>query len=245
MITLAGKKAIVTGGSRGIGRSIVLALAAEGAHVLFTYHGNHGAAKEVEQLAEEQGGAARGVQADLTDRAAMQRVFDYIPEQFGGQPDIYIGSAFATSVFMPTALMPEEGFDSMFAAVKGHYFALQLAAQRIADGGRIIVLSSGASKMPTAASGAYAGAKAAVERFALSLAKEVGDRQITVNVISPGVTQTDGLVAPQAMIDALVAQTPLGRLGTPDEVARAAVLLCTTHASWITGQTIQVNGGIM
>jgi 3-oxoacyl-[acyl-carrier protein] reductase len=245
MITVIGEKAIVTGGSRGIGRSIVLALAAAGCHVLFTYQSNQAAAKQVEQLARERGGVALGIQADFSSPSEMRRVFEYIPQNFGGQPAIYIGSAFASSIFMPTAMMDEASYDSMFAAVKGHYFALQQAASQIADGGRIVLLSSGASKMPSPASGAYAGAKAAIERFAFSLAKELGSRQITVNVISPGVTATDGLVAPQPMIDALVAQTPLGRLGTPDEIASAVLLLCTPQAGWITGQNIQVNGGIL
>ena len=133
----------------------------------------------------------------------------------------------------------------MFDAVKGHYFALQQAAQHLGSGGKIIVLSSGAAAMPQPASGAYAGAKAAVERFALSLSKEVGQTQITVNVVSPGVTQTDGLVAPQAMIDVLVAQTPLGRLGQPDDVANAVVQLCLSEMGWVNGQIIQVSGGIL
>ena len=95
------------------------------------------------------------------------------------------------------------------------------------------------------ASGAYGGAKAAIEKFALGLSKEVGGKGIRVNVVSPGVTETDGLVAPQEMIDGLVAQTPLGRLGQPDDVAKAVVALCLPELAWITSQVIQVNGGIL
>ena len=242
---LANKKAIVTGGSRGIGRAIVLALAAAGAHVLFTYNSNRAAATEVEQAAQQAGGHAVGIQSDLTNLAEIKDLFAYIPHHFGGEVDIYVGNAFATSVFMPTALMNEAAYDSMFAAVKGHYFALQQAAQHVNPGGRIIVLSSGAAAMPSPASGAYGGAKAALERFTLALAKELGSKQIAVNVISPGVTATDGLVAPKEMVDMLIAQTPMGRLGQPEDVANAVLLLALPESQWIHGQVIQANGGIL
>jgi 3-oxoacyl-[acyl-carrier protein] reductase len=191
---LENKRAIVTGGSRGIGRAIVEALAQAGAHILFTYNSNAAAAQAVEAAVKEAGGHAVGIQSDLTNLAEIKDLFAYIPQHFGGEVDIYVGNAFATSVFMPTALMNEAAYDSMFAAVKGHYFALQQAAQHVNPGGRIIVLSSGAAAMPSPASGAYGGAKAALERFTLALAKELGSKQIAVNVISPGVTATDGLV---------------------------------------------------
>ncbi|MBD0259364.1 MAG: SDR family oxidoreductase [Cytophagales bacterium] len=242
---LAGKNALVTGGSRGIGRAIVLELARYGAHVLFTYQSNEAAAKEVEQATGALPGKAVGLRADITQLADLRKAFDAIPAHFGGPPDIFVSSAFSRSVFAPTAFMREEDYDLMFAAVKGHYFALQLAAGQVADGGRIVVLSSGASQMPGVASGAYGGAKAAIERFAFGLSKELGSRQVTVNVVSPGVTDTDGLVAPKEMIDGLVAQTPLGRLGQPEDVARAVLLLCTREAAWVTGQNLGANGGIL
>ncbi len=99
--------------------------------------------------------------------------------------------------------------------------------------------------MPQPASGANAGAKSAIEKFALLLSKELGGKQITVNVVSPGVTQTDGLVAPKEMIDMLVAQTPLGRLGRVEDVAKATVQLCLPVMDWVNGQVIQINGGIL
>lgn len=242
---LENKKAIVTGGSRGIGRAIVEALAQAGAHVLFTYNSNAAAVQEVEAAVKKAGGHAVGIQSDLTNLAEIKELFAYIPHHFGGEVDIYVGNAFATSVFMPTALMSEAAYDSMFAAVKGHYFALQQAAHHVNPGGRIIVLSSGAAAMPTPAGGAYGGAKAALERFTLALAKEVGSKQIAVNVISPGVTATDGLVAPKEMVDMLVAQTPMGRLGQPEDVANAVLLLALPESQWIHGQVIQANGGIL
>jgi 3-oxoacyl-[acyl-carrier protein] reductase len=245
MKRLDGKKIIVTGGSRGIGKEIVLDLAREGAHVLFTYAGNDTAAKATEAEAKKINPFVMAMKADLTSKEEMNTVFDFVPANFGGQVDIYIGVAFPKSVFMPTAIMTESGYDSMFSAVRGHYFAMQKAAQSLRNGGKIIVFSSGAAAMPQPASGAYAGAKAAIEKFALSLAKETGVNSITVNVISPGVTETDGLVAPKEMIDMLIAQTPLGRLGNVKDVANATVQLCMPEMSWINGQVIQVNGGIL
>ena len=242
---LENKRAIVTGGSRGIGRAIVEALAQAGAHVLFTYNSNAAAAQEVAAAVKEAGGHAVGIQSDLTNLAEIKELFAYIPQHFGGEVDIYVGNAFATSVFMPTAFMSEADYDSMFAAVKGHYFALQQAAQHVNPGGRIIVLSSGAAAMPSPASGAYGGAKAALERFTLALAKELGSKQIAVNVISPGVTATDGLVAPKEMVEMLVAQTPMGRLGKPEDVANAVLLLTLPESQWIHAQVIQANGGIL
>jgi len=245
MKKLEGKKIIVAGGSRGIGKAIVLELANEGAHIVFTYASNEAAAKATEAEARKINRYVMAMKADLTSKEDMAKVFDFVPASFGGKVDIYIGVAFPTSVFMPTLMMTSEGYDSMFNAVRAQYFALQKAAQTLNTGGKIIVFSSGAAAMPQPASGAYAGAKAAIEKFALSLSKETGNNLITVNVVSPGVTETDGLVAPKEMIDMLVAQTPLGRLGKVEDVAKATVQLCMPEMSWINGQVIQVNGGIL
>jgi 3-oxoacyl-[acyl-carrier protein] reductase len=242
---LKGKKVIVAGGSRGIGKEVVPELARHGAHVLFTYVSNEKEAIATEAEAKKINPYIKALKADIGNREEMNTVFDFVPTHFGGQPDIFIAVAFPRSVFMPTAMMTEEGYDSMFSAVRGYYFTLQKAAQSLATGGKILVYSSGAASMPTPASGAYGGAKAAIEKFALALSKELGQQKITVNVVSPGVTQTEGLVAPKEMIDILVAQTPLGRLGTVADVARATVQLCMPEMDWVNGQVIQVNGGIL
>jgi 3-oxoacyl-[acyl-carrier protein] reductase len=245
MKKLDGKRIVVAGGSRGIGKAIVLGLMHEGAHVLFTYVSNETAAKATEAEAKKIHPFVMAMKANISSVEEMTKVFDFVPANFGGKVDIYIGVAFPAAVFMPTALMTTDGFDTMFDAVKGHYFTLQKAAQSLNAGGKIIVFSSGAAAMPQPASGAYAGAKAAIERFALSLAKETGQNQITVNVLSPGITETEGLVAPEEMVDMLIAQTPLGRLGKVEDVANATVQLCMPEMSWINGQVIQVNGGIL
>lgn len=242
---LDNKRIIVTGGSRGIGKAIVLQLAAQGAQVLFTYQSNEAAAQATQAEAQAKGGMAVGIQADMTRLEDLKRLFDDMQSKFGAKADMYIASAFPPAVFAPTAMLTESQFDSMFAAVKGNYFGMQQAALNLNAGGKIIIFSSGAAVLARPSSGAYGGAKAAVERFALSLSKELGSMQITVNIVSPGVTETDGLVAPQEMIDSLVAQTPLGRLGQPIDVANAVVQLCLPEMSWVNGQVIQVNGGIL
>lgn len=242
---LDGKRVVVLGGSRGIGKAIVLELARHGAHVLFTYVSNMAEAKATEAEAKAINPYVMAIQADLTDNASIANVFDFVPANFGGNVDMYLGVAFPPAQFMPTAMFSEAAYDQMFAAVRGHYFAMQKAAQSLNDGGKIIVFSSGAASMPTVAAGVYSGAKAAIERFALSLSKELGQRQITVNIVSPGVTETEGLVAPQEMINGLIQQTPLGRLGTVSDVAQATVQFCMPEFNWMNGQLIQLNGGIL
>jgi 3-oxoacyl-[acyl-carrier protein] reductase len=141
--------------------------------------------------------------------------------------------------------MTEDEYDSMFNITKGVYFALQQAAQHMADGGRIVNLSSSGTAMAIPTGGAYAGCKAAIEQFSMGLAKELGTRGITVNTVSPGVTETDGLVLDQEQVNQMIAQTPLGRLGKPEDVASAVALLVSDDAHWVTGQGLRANGGIV
>ena len=242
---LKGKKAIVAGGSRGIGKAIVLELARHGADVLFTYRSNVEKAKESEKAAKAFTRNVVAVKADLTNKNEMDNAFEALPNHLGASPDFYIGVAFPPGVFVPTGQLSEDDYNKMFDAVRGHYFALQKASLSLNKGGKIVVFSSGSAAMPTPAAGAYGGAKAALEKFALSLSKELGEKQITVNVVSPGVTKTDGLVAPQELIDSLVAQTPLGRLGEVDDLAKATVQILMPEMNWVNGQVIQVNGGIL
>jgi 3-oxoacyl-[acyl-carrier protein] reductase len=238
---LKGKNAIVTGGSRGIGREIVKQLAAHGANVLFTYNKNESAAKEVQAMAE----GSKAVKADMRSLTEINSLFNTAKEHFSNQVDIVILNAFPEAILKPTVAISEADYDAMFNGTKGNFFALQNAAKSVVDEGRIIVLSSGAAGWAGAAGGAYGGAKAAVERFTLSLAKELGSRKVTVNVVAPGVTETEGLVAPQHIIDNLKAQTPFGRLGQPDEVASAIVMLAMPEAKWVSAQIVRANGGLM
>lgn len=132
----------------------------------------------------------------------------------------------------------------MFDITRGVYFALQEAARHL-SGGRVVSISTSGTAMAIPSGGAYAASKAAIEHFSFGLAKELGARGITVNTISPGVTDTDGLVLNQEQVNQMIAQTPLGRLGHPDDVASAVAMLVSDDAHWVTGQSLRANGGIV
>jgi len=244
MGNLSGKVAIVTGSSRGIGRGIAERLGRDGANVVVTYAGNQAKAEEVVQAIESAGSKATAIQVDMRKLEDVRMLFEEAIEQFG-KVDILVNNAAGVNVFKPTAAMTEDEYNSMFDITRGVYFALQQAAHHLADNGRIISISTSGTAMAIPAGGAYAGSKAAIEHFSAALAKELGGRGITVNTVSPGVTNTDGLVLEQAQVDQLIAQTPLGRLGQPSDLANAIAMLVSDDAHWITGQSIRANGGIV
>jgi 3-oxoacyl-[acyl-carrier protein] reductase len=244
MSSLKGKVAIVTGSSRGIGRAIAERLGRDGANVVVTYVGNRDKAQEVVSAIEASGSKAIALQVDMRNIAEIRNLFQKTLEHFG-KLDILVNNAAGKNVFKLTAEMTEDEYDSMFNITKGVYFALQQAAQHMADGGRIVNLSSSGTAMAIPTGGAYAGCKAAIEQFSMGLAKELGARGITVNTVSPGVTETDGLVLDQEQVNQMIAQTPLGRLGKPEDVASAVALLVSDDAHWVTGQGLRANGGIV
>ncbi len=238
------KTILITGASQGIGRAVAGQLARQDAQIVITYAGNAGkAAQAVEEL-ERQGARAVALPFNLHDAASAGTLFDQAEAHFG-KVDVLISNAFGQSLFKPLAYVEEKEYDQSFASVKGTFFLLQQAARRVNDNGSIVVLSTGATSMPGQAAGLYAGSKAAIEQFAFSLAKELGSRKINVNVVAPGVTGTEGLVAPKEMIEHLVSLTPFGRLGTPEDVAGAIALLVSPAGKWINMQKIGVNGGIL
>ncbi len=240
------KVALVTGASRGIGRAIAERLARDGAHVALTYHSRREEAEAVMAAIAAAGGPeAAAFPVDVRDLGQVRALFGQVKARFGGRLDILVNNAAGQNVFKPTAELTEVDYDSMFGITRGVYFALQEACRHLADGGRIVSISTGGTAMAAAGGGAYAGSKAAVEQFSHSLAKELGHRGITVNTVSPGVTETDGLTAPREMLDALVAQTPLGRLGQPADVADVVAFLVGPDARWVTGQSVRATGGIV
>lgn len=243
-LALSGRVALVTGGSRGIGRAITERLARDGAHVAFTYVSNEAAAQEVASGIERAGGRAIPLRADMRELAQVRSMFDQVLQRFG-RLDLLVNNAAGTNIFKPTALLSPEEYDSMFLITRGVYFALQEAAKRLADGGRIVNISTGGVAMPMAAGGAYIASKAAIEHFSAALAKELGPRGITVNTVRPGVTETDGLVLDAGSIAYLVQQTPMGRLGKPADIAAAVALLVSDDAHWVTGQHVAASGGIV
>ena len=244
MSNLKGKTAIVTGSSRGIGKAIALRLAQDGANVVVTYHSSKDTAEEVVNTIKEKGVDAIALQVNVREIESVRDMFSKAINHFG-KVDILVNNAAGKNIFKPNVQMTPEEYDSMFDITRGVYFALQEAAKKLTDGGRIVSISTGGTSMATPGGGAYAGSKAAVEQFSNSLAKELGEREITVNTLAPGVTDTDGLVLEQEQIDQLVKQTPLGRLGKPDDIANAIAMLVSDDAGWITGQNIRATGGIV
>lgn len=245
MASLAGKVAIVTGASRGIGRAIALRLSQEGASVVVNYARGADQAKDVVSAIEAAGGKALAVQADVSKTAEIRDLFDRTQETYS-QIDILVNNAGVT-FNKPVAEVTEAEFDNLFAInVKGTFFACQEAAKRMAEGGRIVNFSSSTTAIMMPTYGVYVATKGAVEQLTRSLAKELGDRQITVNVISPGPTDTElftvGKTAEQ--IQRFTQMTALGRLGKVEDIADVTAFLCSEQARWITGQNIRVNGGI-
>ncbi|HTU26691.1 MAG TPA: SDR family oxidoreductase [Pirellulales bacterium] len=244
-MTLDGKVAIVTGASKGIGRATALRLAKEGAAVVVNFAGSAHLAAEVVKEIEQGGGKAAAVQADLGKLADVERLFDETIRRFG-KVDILVNNA---GVFFtkPLVEVSEAEFDRIFDVnVKGVYFACQQAVKRMADGGRIINLSSSTTAMMLPRYSAYVATKGAIEQFSHVLAKEVGQRGITVNVVSPGPTDTDLFGSDKTEEDKkrYAQMAALSRLGMPADIADVIAFLASDDARWISGQNVRVNGGI-
>ena len=243
-MNLNGKIAIVTGSSRGIGKAIALRLARDGANVVVTYHSSQDKAEAIVKEIKDLGVEAIALQVNVREIESVRDMFGKAVKHFG-KVDILVNNAAGRNVFKPTVKMTPEEYDSMFDITRGVYFTLQEAATQLADGGSIVSISTGVTSMSESGAGAYAGSKAAVEQFSNCLAKELGDRQITVNTVAPGVTDTDGMVLEEEQANQLIAQTPLGRLGKPDDIAAVIAMLVSDDAHWITGQNIRATGGIV
>jgi 3-oxoacyl-[acyl-carrier protein] reductase len=244
MTALTGKVAIVTASSRGIGKAIALRLGRDGAAVAVNYVASPDKAEAVVKEIITHGGRAISIQGSVANKADVTRLFDETEQQLGSI-DIVVNVAGAAAYKLHSDLTDED-FDKVFSVnVKGAVYMLQAAANCVKDGGRIVQFSTGATKQPRITGGLYAASKAAGEQFAFALAKEIGQRQVTVNVVSPGVTDTDGLILPQSAIDQLIQQTPIGRLGQPEDIADVVAFLVGDDAHWMTGQNLQVNGGIL
>jgi 3-oxoacyl-[acyl-carrier protein] reductase len=244
MTNLSGKVAIITGSSRGIGRAIAERLAKDGASVVVNYVSRADKAQEIISAIEAKGGKAIAIRADMSKVADLRQLFQKTVDLYG-QLDILVNNV-AVTIFKQIATMTEEEFDALFALnAKGTFFALQEAARRMKDGGRIINISSGATLQSGPGSGAYTGSKAAVEQFTLALAKELGGRGITVNTISPGATETDNFnqVVPPQMRPYMAQLSPLGRIGKPSDIADVVAFVVSDGARWLTGQNIRVTGG--
>jgi len=240
--SLEGKTALVTGGSRGIGQAIGERLAADDAAVVINYARNEQRAQEVVSAILAKGGKAVAIQADVSKPVEVRRLFSEA-EKAVGRLDIVVANA---GVYLSKPLIEntEADCDYVFDInTRGVFFTLQEAARRVRDGGRIIAISTGGTKMPFPNASLYLGSKAAVEQFVRSLSRELGPRNVTVNVLSPGFTDTDML--PEQYRAYGAGLSPFNRIGTPQEVADVSAFLAGDAARWVTGQNVQAGGGVV
>jgi len=242
---LAGKVALVTGASRGIGRAIAQRLSRDGAAIAVNFARNTAAAQKLAAEIEAAGGKALAIQADVGRVSEIVRLFDQAIAHFS-KLDILVNNA-GIMFKKPVSAVTEAEFDRIFAVnVKGTFFTCQQAATRLADGGRIINFSSTTTAMMLPAYGPYVASKGAVEQLTRSLAWELGPRGITVNTISPGPTDTEMFIAgkTEEQKQRLAQAAAFGRVGQPAEIAEVVAFLAGASANWVTGQNIRVNGGV-
>jgi 3-oxoacyl-[acyl-carrier protein] reductase len=241
---LDGKVALVTGGATGIGKAIAASLAASGANVVINHNHTPQPAEKAVAGITASGGSALAVAADVSSRAEYQRMVERMLAEFG-RWDVLVNNA-AVAITKPFAQISEAEFDLSFAVnVKGVFHGLQLAAGHLADGGRIITISSSTTALMLPGYALYDATKGAVEQFTHILAKEFGPRRITVNAVSPGATETETYRTGKSeqFLASLEAMSAFGRLGRPPEIAAVVAFLASDAAGWVTAQNIRVNGG--
>ncbi len=245
---LTGKVAVVTGASKGIGASIAKHLADEGAAVVVNYSSSKEGADRVVADIVAKGGKAVAVQANLAKKADVERLFAEAKLALGTL-DILVNNA-GVYEFAPLEEMTSEHFHKMFDLnVLGLLFASQQAVRHFGPaGGSIINISSVAATLAPPTTAVYSATKAAVNAVTRSLAQELGPRKIRVNSINPGMVETEGLhatgIAAGDFRKQTEAQTPLGRIGQPQDIAPAAVFLASSDSSWVTGESFYITGGV-
>ncbi|ELP31635.1 SDR family oxidoreductase [Rhodopirellula baltica] len=238
--------AIVTGGSRGIGAAIAERLASDGFSVVINYANSSKAADELTQRITEAGGSAQSFQADVSDSDAVEKLFDFATESFGGV-DVLVNNAGVLKM-QPLAETSDEDFARLVDVnLKGCFHTMREAACRLRDGGRVINLSSSVIGLRMPNYGVYSATKAAVEAMSSVLANELRGRQITVNSVAPGPTATKLFLDDKSdeLIDRLTNMSPLERLGQPDDIASVVSFLAGSDGAWVNGQTLRANGGVV
>ena len=247
MSTLKGKVAVVTGASKGIGASIAEHLAAEGASVVVNYSTSKAGADSVVTRITEKGGKAISVQADVSKPQDITRLFAETKAAYG-KLDILVNNA-GIYEFTPLESVTPEHFHKQFDLnVLGLLLTTKEAVKLIGDsGGSIVNISSIVGPMPIQTASVYSATKAAVDALTVALSKELGPKKIRVNSLNPGMVETEGLHSAgfdesdfRKMVEA---QTPLGRIAQPQDIARAAVFFASDDAGWVTGQTLILAGG--
>jgi 3-oxoacyl-[acyl-carrier protein] reductase len=247
MSKLTGKVAVVTGASKGIGAAIAKALAAEGASVVVNYASSKEGAETVVAAIGKAGGKATAVGGDVSKPAEAQAVIDAAVKAFG-RLDILVNNA-GVYEFSPIEGVTEEHFHRHFNInVLGPLLTTRAAVKYLGEGGSIINVGSGASRITPPNSAVYTGTKGALDAITGVLAKELGPRKIRVNSLNPGMVETEGTHSGgyigSDLERALVAQTPLGRIGQPDDIADVAVFLASNDSRWLTGELLLAGGGL-
>jgi len=244
---LDGKTALVTGASRGIGRAIALCLAAEGARVAINYAGNVKAAEEVKSSVEAAGGTAILCQADIADSAAVEAMIADVVKEFGAI-DILVNNAGITRDTLLMRMKDEDFAKVLDTNLKGVFYCTKAVSKLMMKkrSGRIVNMASVVGLVGNAGQTNYAAAKAGVIGFSKSAAKELASRGITVNVVAPGFIGTDMTAGlPESVKEKMLTDIPLSRMGEPEDVANAVLFLASDQASYITGQVVNVDGGMV
>ncbi len=244
---LDGKTALVTGASRGIGRAVALRLAEEGARVAINYAGNVKAAEEVKAAIEAAGGTAMLCRADIADSAAVEAMVDSVVKAFGAI-DILVNNAGITRDTLLMRMKDEDFERVLDTNLKGVFYCTKAVSKLMMKkrAGRIVNMSSVVGLVGNAGQTNYAAAKAGVIGFSKSAAKELASRGITVNVVAPGFIGTDMTAGlSEAVKEKALADIPLGKMGEPKDVANAVLFLASDQASYITGQVVNVDGGMV
>ncbi|SFO85781.1 3-oxoacyl-[acyl-carrier protein] reductase [Chitinophaga sp. YR627] len=245
---LNNKVALVTGASKGIGAAIAKHLAAEGAKVVVNYASDKEGAEKVVKAVTDNGGTAIAVQANVANEADVNRLFDETKNAFGGL-DVLINNA-GIYQYEPIEQVSANSFHQQFNInVWGSILTIQASLKLFGEkGGNIINVSSAASKMPMTTGSVYSASKAALDAITVALSKELGARNIRINSLLPGSTDTEGTHTSGVMGSdfekVLVANTPLGRMGQPEDIAKVAAFLASDDSAWITGELLAASGGI-
>lgn len=247
MMDLTDRVAVVTGASRGIGRAIALKLASRGAKVVVNYHSNTTAAEEVVQQIKDSGGEALAAGGDVSNREAAQAVIDAALETFG-QLDILVNNAGITRDTLLMRMSDQEWDTVINTNLKGAFNCIKSAIKPMIKQryGRIINITSVSGLAGNPGQANYSSAKAGLIGLTKTAAKELGSRNITVNAVAPGYITTEMTAGlSDAMKENIVDMTPLGRLGSPEDVANAVAFLVSDEAAFITGQVLSVDGGLV